>query len=150
MESFSVFRIFLESFKHRNKRLELRRLSLHADILKERCTDSGISIDHVMQADFLLYLAEAIQAIKEDRRNEWWPETLLFKSFRGGSFEIFLRSESTAYFNRLAHVLDIQRLDDLQPFVEGLTTSAIYTPKWDMERISPLKLMNYEGLCGRE
>ena len=149
MESFGVFRCYLESLKNRSTRLELRRLSLHADILKERCTDSGISFNHVMQADFLLYLAEAMQGIKEKRRQSWWPETLVFKSFHGGTFEIFLRSESTEYFNRLALTLDIQRKDDLEPFVKGLETEAIYITKWEYDRISPLELMNYEGLCSR-
>jgi hypothetical protein len=150
MESFVVFRCYLESLKHRNIRQKLRRLSLHADILKERCTDSGISFTYVMQADFLLYLAEAIQGIKEKRRqSSWWPETLIFKSFHGGTFEIFLRSESTEYFNRLALTLDIHRKDDLEPLVKGLEADAIYTPRWEHEGISPLELMNYESLCSR-
>ena len=149
MESFGIFRFYIESFKHRNTRLGLRRLSLHADILKDRCTDSGVSFDHVMQADFLLYLADAIQAAKENRRQSWWPETLLFRTIRGGTFEIFLRSESTEYFERLAVVLDIDHKDDLQIFIKGLEEKTIYIPKWEFEKISPLELMNYESLCSR-
>jgi hypothetical protein len=148
-KSFGVFRHYLNSLKHRNNRLKLQRLSLHADIMKQRCTDSGISFNHIMQADFLLYLANALQSLKEGHRQEWWPETLVFKTMHGGAFEIFLRSESTEYFDRVAPTLGVQMKTQLQPFIDGLKNETIYTPKWDFDSISPLKLMNFENLCSR-
>jgi len=149
MTSFGVFRNYLESLNHRNKRLELRRLSVHADMMKERCTDSGVSFNHIMQADFILYLVEAMHSLKEGRRQEWWPETLVFKSFHGGNFEIFLRAESLEYFNRLAPVFGVSQKAEFESFVEGIKADTIYTPKWDFERISPIELMNFENLCSR-
>lgn len=149
MVSFGVFRSYLESLKHRNNRLKLQRLSVHADMMKERCTDSGVSFDAVMQADYVLYLVEALHGLKENRRQEWWPETLVFKSFHGGAFEIFLRSESIEYFDRLAPVLGISKKEELEPFIEGVKDDSIYVPKWQFERIDPLELMNYETLCTR-
>lgn len=149
MHSYGVFRNYLESFKHRNSRLSLRRLSLHADLIKERCSDSGISFEKVMQADFILYLVEAINGVREDRRQEWWPETLVFKSFHGGTFEVFLRAESKEYFDKLIGILGIKTKADLNVFVEGIQNKTIYVPKWDFDRISPLELMNYEQLCSR-
>ncbi|MEL1219680.1 toll/interleukin-1 receptor domain-containing protein [Aeromonas hydrophila] len=149
MASFGVFRTYLESLNHRNSRLQLNRLSVHADMLKERCTDSGISFNTIMQADFVLYLAEALRGVKEDRRQDWWPETLVFKSFHGGTFEIFLRSESIEYFRLLAPALGISKKTDLIPFVEGIKDGSIYVPKWQFDRINPLELMNYEKLCTR-
>jgi hypothetical protein len=149
MASFGVFRNNLESLNHRNSRLKLQRLSVHADMIKDRCTDSGVSFDTMMQADFVLYLVEALQGIKEDRRQEWWPETLVFKSFHGGTFEVFLRSESIEYFSRLASVLGVSKKADLEPFIEGIKGDSIYVPKWQFERIAPLELMNYENLCTR-
>jgi hypothetical protein len=149
MRSYGIFRNHLESLSHRNNRLNLRRLSGHADLLKERCTDSGISFTHLMQADFLLYLSEALQGLKEDRRQEWWPETLVFKSFHGGTFEVFLRAESIEYFNRVAPTLGIKSISDITPFIEAVKEQSIYVPKWDFERINPLELMNYEKLCSR-
>jgi SEFIR domain len=149
MTSFGVFRNHLESLSHRNSRLKLHRSSVHADMMKERCTDSGVSFNHMMQADFILYLAEAMHALKEGRRQEWWPVTLVFKSFHGGTFEVFLRAESLAYFGHLAPALGISQKAELEPFVDGLKTESIYTPTWDFESLSPLELMNYENLCSR-
>lgn len=149
MRSFGVFRNHLLSLYHRNKRLKLNRLSLHADIMNERCTASGISFDQIMQADFLLYLVEAIQGLKEGRKQEWWPDTLVFKSFNGGTFEIFLRAESTEYFNRLSQVLDVKSKIDLEPFFEGLKNETVYIPKWEFDSIDPIELMNFNNLCSR-
>lgn len=149
MRSYGIFRNNLESLNHRNNRLKLRRLSVHADLLKERCTDSGLSFNHLMQADFLLYLTEAIQSLKEDRRQEWWPETLVFKSFHGGTFEMFLRAESTDYFNKIAPTLGIKSKSELEILVDAIKGQKIYVPKWDFDRLNPLELMNYEKLCNR-
>jgi len=150
MHSFGVFRNHLESLDHRNRRLKLNRMSLHADIIKERSTDSGISFNQIMQADFLLYITNAIQELKEGGRQRWWPETLIFKSFHGGAFEVFLRSESSEYFNQLAPALGINDKSELNPFVDAIKNNTIYVPKWDYESINPLELMNFEKLCIRD
>jgi len=131
--SYAVFNNRLATLTHRNKRLKLNRLSVHADMMKERCTDSGISFNLIMQADFLLYLVDALQSLKEDRRQKWWPETLVFKSFHGGTFEIFLRSESSEYFNRLAPVLGVESKSDLDHLPDALIKNTIYIPKWDFD-----------------
>lgn len=149
MRSYGIFRNHLDSLSHRNNRLGLRRLSLHADLLKERCTDSGVSFNDLMQADFLLYLVEAFRSIRENRRQEWWPESLVFKSFHGGSFEIFFRAESTKYFNKIATVLGIKSKSEISLFVDAIKNKSVYIPEWDFDRINPLELMNYENLCSR-
>jgi hypothetical protein len=149
MRSYGIFRNHLTSLDHRNSRLNLRRLSLHADMLKERCSDSGISFEQVMQADFVLYVAKAMHDIREDRRQEWWPETLLFKSFRGGTFEIFLRAESQEYFDKLIGILGIKSKSDLDIFAQAIKDQTILVPKWDFDKIAPLELMNFEQLCSR-
>ncbi len=149
MESFAVFGNYLDSLEHRNTRLDLNRLSLHADILKNRCTNSRISFKDMMQADFLLWLAGVIQEIKDNNYQFWWPDTLVYKARHGGVFEVFRCSESTKYFKRLARTLDIKGKEDLDSFVERIKTGEIDLPKWGCYRIDPLKLMNYERLCSR-
>ena len=96
-----------------------------------------------------MFLADAIQGLKEGRRKAWSPEILVFKSFYGGTFELFLRSESTEYFNRIAPTLDIKSKAELEPFVKVLKTEAVYIPRWELDSISPLELMNYKNLCSR-
>ncbi len=147
MELFAVFGNHLESLVHRNAPLHLNKSSFHANTLKNRCTNSGISFNDMMQADSLLYLAGLIQIVKDNQY--WWPETLSFNRPYGGVFKIFSRSESTKYFNRLARTLDIKGKEDLDSFVERIKTGEVNIPGWDYVRMNPLKLMNYERLCSR-
>ena len=149
MRTHGVFWNNLRSLSYRTQRLNLRRLSLHADLLKERCTESGLSFNHMMQADFLLYICETLKSLREGRGQEWWPETSVYKAFRGGVFEIFLRAESTEYFNKIAPLLGVKTKADLAPLVEAIKANTIYVPKWDFDRINPLEMINYEKLCSR-
>lgn len=149
MATFEIFRENLISLTHRNNRLNLRRHSICADMIKERCSDSGISFNNIMQADFLLYLADAISCFKEGIYQRWWPETLVFKAFHGGTFEIFLRAESQEYFSRLAPTLGIKQKPELSPLIDAMKKNPTNIPKWDFDRIDPLTLMNYEKLCTR-
>ena len=149
MRSYGIFRHHLRSLDHRNSRLNLRRLSLHADMLKERCSDSGVSFEQMMQADFVLYVTEAMHGLSEGRGQEWWPETLVFKSFRGGTFELFLRAESKEYFDKITGILGVKSKSDLEAFAQAIRDENIYVPKWDFDRISPLELMNFDQLCTR-
>ena len=149
MDSFGIFRNYLRSLSHRRDRLKLRRLSLHADLMKERCSDSGISFNYIMQADFLLYLADVLQALKESRDQSWWPETLVYKSFRGGTFEMFLRSESKEYFKRIAPIFNIELKSDFEHYLAALRNETVKVPKWQYDSIDPPQLMNYQRLCSR-
>lgn len=149
MCTYSVFRGHLGSLNYRNDRLSLNRMSVHADLLKERCSDSGISFNYLMQADFLLYLNDALQAFNEKRRLQWWPVTLVFKAFHGGSFEMFLRAESKSYFEKIAETLGVKSKLDLEPFIDAVNAGDVKVPRWDYEEINPSDLMNYEKLCSR-
>jgi hypothetical protein len=56
MVSFEVFREHMTSLEVRNTRLNLRRLSVRADLLKERCTGVPLEFRDLMQADFILFM----------------------------------------------------------------------------------------------
>jgi hypothetical protein len=118
-------------------------------MIKERCINAVVTFDQLMQADFLLYLNEALAGLREGRQQEWWPDTLVFKCSYGGVFEIFLRSESSEYFSKIAPVLGISSKEDLSQLPQALQEEKIYTPKWQFDEISPLKLMNFEKLATR-
>ena len=149
MHSYGVFRNPLESLIHRDKRLNLKTPSLHADLIKERCSDSGISFEQVMQADFILYLADAIDKIRNSEKQKWWPVTLVFKPEYSGAFEIFLRAESKKYCDKLFVILDIKSKVELNIFIEGIGNEKISVPKWGFDKMKPLELMNFEQLCSR-
>jgi hypothetical protein len=117
MVPFMVFNPELRSLEYRNQRLNLRRMSLAADILLERCKGHGVEFRHLMQADFTLALRDRFVA--DDRLWTWWPATLVFGSRAHGPFEIYARSRSAAYFERTKLLLGIGNKDELEAKLEA-------------------------------
>ncbi len=147
MVSFSVFRQYMESLEHRNKRLKLRRLSLRANLLKERCQATGIDFKYLMQADFVLFIRDELDA--EDSFVRWWPETLLWLGHFPGPFEIFARAESKRYFEKIKCLFDLGRPDDLNPLLEEYRQGKRKLPGWERHSLNPALLLNIEKLATR-
>ena len=53
--SFEILGPYVATFERRNARLGLKRVSLQANLLKERSRDAGLSFGDVMQADLILF-----------------------------------------------------------------------------------------------
>jgi hypothetical protein len=69
VEDFVIFRHHIKSLAIRNQRLQLRRLSLHTDLLEQRSSSSGVSFEELMQADFVLYLRGALYTLRKKRNS---------------------------------------------------------------------------------
>ncbi|MXN47202.1 TIR domain-containing protein [Shinella kummerowiae] len=138
MKSFSVFDENLRSLEFRNKRLNLRRYSLRADMLKERNQGSGVAFQHLQAADFVFYL----RSVAGTDWNRWWPETLLYADRHGGPFEMFARGKSMAYFERLKPLLGFSSVDAFKAFIAEIVSKGDRVPKWDFDRV------NVAGLAG--
>src|SRR5690606_29654736 len=111
MVGYGVFRHHLRSLEHRNSRLKLNRLSLHADLLEQRSKSSGLEFRYLMQADFVLFMrAEVLQS---DIYSRWFPDTLMYVGRFHSSFEVFTRSSSKLYFEKAKCILGINKPSDL-------------------------------------
>lgn len=114
MHSYRFFREHLRSFQARDQRLSLRRLSLRADTLKQRAGSSGLDFKYMMTADFVLYL----RSQNGDVWHSWWPETLLYVTFRSRlPFEVFARAKSAKYFDRIKPLLGVTEKAALEAIV---------------------------------
>lgn len=146
MVPFSEFSEHLDSLEHRNKRLKLRRLSLHADLLEQRSKASGLSFEQLMQADLVLFVRDCLDCLRADRRQHWWPMTLLYAGRQYGPFEVFARSQSAQYFENLGQVFDIQAKDDLIPLAEAFKEQKLRIPRWEDTSFNPFELMGFDKL----
>lgn len=147
MVGFTVFRNYMRSLEYRNQRLKLRRLSLRADLLKERCIGTGIDFRHLLQADFVLFMRSEIET--NENYINWWPETLIYLGHANSSFEIFARSASKIYFNKTKMLLSIEEPKDLEPLFKSYQDGSRNLPKWDFNRFNPAALLGYEHLATR-
>lgn len=147
MVSFIVFREYMRSLEHRNKRLGLRRLSLRADLLKERCSGTGIDFRYLLQADFVAFMRAEVEA--RDDYKCWWPETLLYLGHFNSPFEIFARSVSKSYFNKSKVLLSVEAPKDLEPLLKSYQDRSRRLPSWEHEGFNPASLLGYEHLATR-
>lgn len=147
MSDFGIFSIHkLESLEFRKRRLALNRISLEADILKERSKVASISFDELMQADFVLFMRDAANALKAEKHNSWYPNTLVFASRRGRPFELFARSQSRRYFDQIKGALGVDDKMDLERVVQGFGKS-LYRPQWGSDAIEPRELLGLDQIA---
>lgn len=144
MVSHIEFRTYLRSLAHRNERYNLRRLSHHADILKQRAYRDGVNFEDVLQADFILYLNSIL--LSKDDMFMWWPETGIFATHRFEPFELFARASTERGFGVLKQVLPIESKADLGALIEGAAKKEIPVPTWQYERLNLSELMSYRTL----
>lgn len=147
MVSFTVFRNYMRSLEHRNNRLNLRRLSLRADLLKQRCTGVGIDFRYLLQADFVAFMRAELDGGNDFER--WWPETLLYLGHFGGQFEIFARSVSKSYFDKSKILLNITKPADLEPLLQSYKDGSRRLPRWEMNGVNPVVLLGFEHFATR-
>lgn len=145
MVGYEVFREYLPSLGYRNERLELNRLSVHADLLEQRSKHSGIEFRYLMQADFILFMRAEILQVKFYSR--WFPDTLLYVGRFHSAFEIFARSSSKSYFEKAKCILGIDKPSDLSELMEAYKTDPQRLPRWQFESFNPSLLLGYEQLA---
>jgi hypothetical protein len=143
MVPFAVLRQPMASLAYRNDRLTLRRLSVRADLLRQRCKQTGIEFRHLMEADFVLYLRSELDGT--NKIGGWFPETLVFK--HQGPFEIFARSRSKSYFNRAKMLLGIDNKQALDSFLKALVENPGYVHRWQYESFSPAYFLGFNDLA---
>ncbi len=146
MFPFSNFYNHLSSLENRNKRLNLRRISLHADLLEQRSKSSGLSFQQLMQADFILFIRDCLDCLRSDRWQQWWPVTLLYASRQYGPFMVFARSQSAKFFKKLKQIFDINKNDDLVALAEAFSERKLRLPAWEFHSVEPFKLMGFNKL----
>jgi hypothetical protein len=146
--SFSTFSRGLCALAHRNDRLQLNRLSLRADLLKQRSQSSGYLFQQVMQADFVLYIRSCLDSLRVQSERGWWPETLVYATFNfHGKFEVFARSQSKQYFDRVCPIFDITNKDDLLDLKPAFNLHKLKVPQWHFESINPIALIGFDKLA---
>jgi len=96
----------------RNKRLNLRRVSLTADLIKEHSTRKDITFEEIKQADLVLYYVTELHG----GRFSWFPRTSVYNS-RGSAVELFERMVSLQYFGKIKELFDIQNIEELKKLI---------------------------------
>jgi hypothetical protein len=144
MQQFICFSGRARSLEGRNRRLQKNRLSLEADMLKERASVCGIDFKHIMVTDFILY----IRSLAYKSWQLWWPDTLVFVAFRSYlPFEPFARAKSRRYFEKLKPALNVENKEELERIISEAEADAdSRIPRWQFDRLNPRLLLGLDAI----
>jgi hypothetical protein len=127
--------------QYRNKRLKANKLSLLAEVIKERATRRDIQFGDIMQADLILFLVGLLSD------NVWYPQTLVYAEW-GQRFPLFIRAAHRKYFGRLRTITGVKSGDELrQEFKEKYEKCKV--SQWTLvinARLRFWELMNMDAL----
>jgi hypothetical protein len=98
--------------EHRKNRLRLNRVSLTADLLRDRATHKRLTFNKLMQVDLLLF-ARSIMRDGEGTGDHWYPRTLVHARY-SHDFELFSRGESARQLAPVLQLLGVKSADELR------------------------------------
>lgn len=146
---YNIFFRWLDSLEHRNERLKLNHLSIHADLLRDRCIGNGLSHQDIMQADFILFVCNHVRSDGKDR--SWVPISLVHAGQQRRPFEAFARSTSRQYFLRFQQLWNAGT-DGLLNIIEELEASRGIVLRFEyggVLRVYARALSNFEQLAAK-
>lgn len=122
-KGFNWFNQYMESLdSQRNSRLNLRRKSVSADLIKQKEFDSNW-FQRLLETDVILYYAYcfrlASSALEHDYN--WFPQTSVYGI---QNLPIFARSESSGHFNTVVcPILGVSTVNELEKLTEVIEES---------------------------
>jgi len=144
---FSLFNSYIKSIEqHRKSRLKSNRISITADLLKERCDITFLSFEEIMQADFILSLKSTFD--KDNKYSYWFPRTLVYKGWHSQlPFPIFIKAESERYFNTIGKLFNVRNREELmQKFNKASEVFEFSNWRFDYQSIPFTAFLNLDKL----
>ncbi|MFK8028856.1 MAG: hypothetical protein AB8G18_01335 [Gammaproteobacteria bacterium] len=119
--AFDGFQRSLDVF--RNRRLNLKRLSVSADVLKERADGSSLEFEQIMQADFILHVYSLVH--DQSSRKIWFARTLGYadKQLVSG-FDAFVAARAGSSDDFLETLFEVADWTQLQSCITEAANSA--------------------------
>ena len=99
-----------------------------------------------MQADFTLFIIDCIFSIKLNHFQDWYPISLVYSGRQYGPFEIFAKSQSIKYFNRVKVMFEIDSKHGFDDMLDQFKTNKLQCPRWNFNTVNPSTLLGYDKL----
>jgi hypothetical protein len=149
---YQIFRTHLESLEARNNRLQLRRTSFHADLIRQVCDAAAFPFREYVEADFLLYLRGVVAGHDDPHAGGpylgWWPISAIYVADAHSALPSFVRAEQPAFRDEFLSVLDIGSKEKLEELIAQYRDGKIEPPRWQsaFSRLDVLSLMNADKI----
>jgi hypothetical protein len=149
-KTFNLFRPVIRTFDIRKQRLQLNSSSLHATYINELYAKGNPNMADLMQADFILYLRDAIRAVGNGVSRDWYPVTLHYAANRHRPFSIFARAESASYFNRIRGLIGTKSKEDLKSSLTEIVNTEWAVPRFGYFALPIATLSNVAQIGTRD
>lgn len=140
LQNYSVFSSNCASLGIRNDRLSLGRMSLVADLLKDRSFSSPLTFEELMQADFILMVRSRMLSIS------YWADTLVYLDHFPRPFEVFIRAASREYFERAKLIFGVKEKRELEEIAEDTAFTRPFAGRF----LNLKSVLNIDEMCTRE
>lgn len=119
--TFSEFRHYVSSLnEHRNKKLQLNRVSVTADIIKQRATEK-YNFEILIEADVLLYYISLLFPNNLSYYGGYWfPETSCYRFYK---LRVLSKTISERYFNKVKVLFGVQTKEELLTKIDEIVNS---------------------------
>lgn len=114
VDTFSAFNKRPESLdKIRNERLDLRRVSVSADLIRQRADNPKYTFQKIIECDVLLYYITTLQTKGNHsiRTVQWFPHTSSHEIY---SLPIIQKLISDRHFQKVKVLFDVQTVEELK------------------------------------
>jgi len=117
------------------------------ELLTSRATESGVRFEDLVQADFTLLVTDLLAVLRGYRSiQHWMPETMMLRDNGEQPLEIYARSRSKSYFEKLKCLFQIEQKDDLEPLMQAIGEGKIKVPYWS-SGVDVAALLNFAQLA---
>lgn len=136
---------------HRNESLKLNRVSVSADLLKERCSAERTTFNELMEADIFLALKALVglnDGPPQEWRDYWTPRTSVYASY-GNKHPVFLRASDETTRNGIHTAIGVRSGAELKTRIdksESVLTSLNRLTSRTFGHFSFLEAINVDAL----
>lgn len=124
--SFISFDSYMRAMdEHRNHKLRLNRISLTADMLKERCSSDRVSFTEMLQADVFLTLKSVVASVPTTGQYSvfWAPRTTVYSS-HANRFPLFMRAADEETRTGIYKALGVKSAVELKAKLESASNAS--------------------------
>lgn len=144
---FRKMRPYLRSLdEYRKKRLNLNRISVHADKLRECHEGSTVDFVSFMEADFAIYVRDIVTPEGKKDGYDWYPLSLVYAVRRYGAFPLFLRGISADFWEQISVFFDGLSADEFRAKISEAFQNPRAALHWEYDRLDVADLANLEKL----
>lgn len=124
ISTFGLFNQPIESLRFRNVKLQSRRISPTADLIKQRADHSRYNFDKLKENDALLfYIAVMMRAnpdYSEEQWHRWWPHT---SAYRLINLNMLQKIVSKRYFEKVKPTFNVTSVEQLKGKIQFVIDS---------------------------